>query len=173
MYYTCTKLYHKLQQGRKNLYMYHNLEQGEKHGWHMYKVVPHVQVWTHMCYIVPCTLYHYHYTTLPSQRHGNPAVESVVSPSQIICRGGHTHLGYVTAKSCKERRKRWISLIYSYSKRLSKMHMLQTCFDGKNCDFSYRWSLEIMLVQEVEPALVFIIVLVLVEVLQQKYCKVF
>ena len=57
------------------------------------------------------------------------------------------------------------------------MHMLQTCFDGKNCDFSYRWSLEIMLVQEVEPALVFIIVLVLVlileEVLQQIYCKVF
>ena len=55
------------------------------------------------------------------------------------------------------------------------MHMLQTCFDGKNSDFSYRWSLEIMLVQEVE--LVFIIVLVLVlileEVLQQNYCKVF
>ena len=75
-------------------------------------------------YIIWYSVILYHIATLPLERHGNAAVESVVSPSQIICRGGHTHLGYLTAKSRKERRKRRMSSIYS--KQLSKMHMLHT-----------------------------------------------
>ena len=114
----------KLQQGRK---------QSAEHVSHLYQVafitcVPScTTLLIHMGRIVPsctacstivnthvpfCTRQVPHYITLSLQRHGNTAVESVVSPSQIICRGGHTHLGYVTAKSCKERRKRRMSSIY-------------------------------------------------------------
>ena len=50
---------------------------------------------------VPYTIYSLYVSegTPPQQRHGNTAVESVVSPSQSICRGGHKDLGYLTAKS--------------------------------------------------------------------------
>ena len=68
---------------------------------HMGRIVPSCTacstiVNTHVPF---CTRQVPHYITLSLQRHGNTAVESVVSPSQIICRGGHTHLGYLTAKS--------------------------------------------------------------------------